>query len=168
MWFSLFFCSFPRPNKKQIQVFMIEFLRKTLSLNWGLAEVLFKLLRRWGTNPSIALISSSGQRTWRYRPARLDLHESGTSKFWAASCKNESNLLLVWITVCICSNRDLFRLTVLQKCGRDIKCSFDYGYRAALWWIFFYQIKVRQPIGRQDSMQTVIRNEEWILKIRNL
>ncbi len=24
-----------------------------------------------------------------------------SSKFWAASCKNESNLLLVWFTVCI-------------------------------------------------------------------
>ncbi len=34
-------------------------------------------------------------------------------KFWAASCKIESNLLLVWITVCMCSNRDPFRRTLL-------------------------------------------------------
>ncbi len=46
---------------------------------------------------------------------------------WAASCKNDSNLLLVWITVCMCSNNNLFHRTVLQKCGRDIKCSLDYG-----------------------------------------
>jgi hypothetical protein len=31
---------------------------------------------------------------------------------------------LVWITVCMCSNRDLFLQNVLQKCGRDIKFSF--------------------------------------------
>jgi hypothetical protein len=40
----------------------------------------------------------------------------------------------------MCSNRDLFRRTVLQKCGRDINCSLDCGNpnqnRAALWWIF--------------------------------
>ncbi len=42
-----------------------------------------------------------------------------SSKLWAASCKNKSNLL-VWITGCMWSNRDLFRRTVLQKCGRDI------------------------------------------------
>jgi len=46
-----------------------------------------------------------------------------SSKFWAASCKNESNLLLVWITVCLCYNHDLF----CQKCRRDINCSLDYG-----------------------------------------
>ncbi len=50
-----------------------------------------------------------------------------SSKFWATSCKNESNLLLVWITVCMCSNHYLFRRTMLQKCGRDINCSLDYG-----------------------------------------
>jgi hypothetical protein len=49
------------------------------------------------------------------------------SKFWADSCKNESNLLLVWIRVCMFSNRDLFRRTVLQKCGRYINCSLDYS-----------------------------------------
>ncbi len=50
-----------------------------------------------------------------------------SSKFWAASCKNESNLLLVWIAIYMCSICNLFRLTVLQKCGRDISCSLDYG-----------------------------------------
>ncbi len=43
-----------------------------------------------------------------------------SSKFWADSCKNESNLLLVWNMVCMCSNLDLFRQTELQKCSRDI------------------------------------------------
>ncbi len=89
-----------------------------------------------------------------------------SSKFWAASCKNESTFLLVWITVCMCSNRDLFRRTVLQKCGRDINCSLDYSscqHPAIQTKIeqhfggLFHQIKVPQPIGGQDSMQTVIR-----------
>jgi hypothetical protein len=66
----------------------------------------------------------------------------------------------------MCSSRDLFRQTVFHKCGRDINCSLDCGSqvknsispqpdqnRAALWLIF----SVRQPIGRQDSMQTVNR-----------
>jgi hypothetical protein len=39
-----FFCSFQSPNKTQIQIFMIEFLRKTLSLSWGLAEVYFHIV----------------------------------------------------------------------------------------------------------------------------
>ncbi len=59
-------------------------------------------------------------------------------------------LLLVRFTVCMCSSRDLFRQTVLHKCGRDISCSLDCGLhvkknpsfrkpnqnRAALWRIF--------------------------------
>jgi hypothetical protein len=66
----------------------------------------------------------------------------------------------------MCSSRDLFRQTELHKCGRDIKCSLDCGLqvknssfrnpnqnRAALWQIF----SVRQPIGKQGSMQTVNR-----------
>jgi hypothetical protein len=75
-------------------------------------------------------------------------------------------LLLVRITVCMCSSRDLFRQTVFHKCGRGINCSLGCSLhpsfrnpqqnRAPLWWIF-YQITVRQPIGRQDSMQPVIR-----------
>jgi hypothetical protein len=46
----------------------------------------------------------------------------------------------------MCSNRDLFRRTVLQKCGRDINCSLGCGLhpsfrnpnqnRGALWRIF--------------------------------
>ncbi len=81
-----------------------------------------------------------------------------SSRFWAASWRNESNLLLV-----LCSNRVLFRQTMLQKCWRDINCSLDYGsvrekfQRPAIqtkieqyFGGFFHQIKVRQPIGRQD------------------
>jgi hypothetical protein len=33
-------------------------------------------------------------------------------------------LLLVRITVCMCTNRDLFCLTVLKKCGRDKQLFF--------------------------------------------
>ena len=54
----------------------------------------------------------------RYSFSTFSVHSwifKNTSKFWAASCKNKSNLLLVWITVCMCSNRDLFRRTVLKK-----------------------------------------------------
>jgi len=66
----------------------------------------------------------------------------------------------------MCSSRDLFRQTVFHKCGRGINCSLDCGSqvknlsfrnpnqnRAELWRIF----SVRQPIGRQGSMQTVNR-----------
>jgi hypothetical protein len=58
-----------------------------------------------------------------------------------------------------------FPQTVLQKCWRDINCSLDYRswVKNAIqtkikqhFGIFFHQIKMRQPIGRQDSMQTVI------------
>ncbi len=44
-------------------------------------------------------------------------------------CRFYMNLisLLVWITVRICSNRNLFGQTMLQKCGRDINCSLDYS-----------------------------------------
>ncbi len=59
-------------------------------------------------------------------------------------------LLLVRITVCMDSNRGLFRRTELQKCGRDINCPLGScskvkNYiiprnpnqkRAAVWWIF--------------------------------
>jgi hypothetical protein len=66
----------------------------------------------------------------------------------------------------MCSSRDLFRQTVLHKCGRDITCSLDCGSqvknssfcnpnqnRAAHWQIF----SVRQPIGKQGFMQTMNR-----------
>ncbi len=36
-------------------------------------------------------------------------------------------LLLVRFTVCMCSNRDLFRQTVFHKWGRGINCSLDCG-----------------------------------------
>ncbi len=35
-------------------------------------------------------------------------------------------ILLVGITGCMCTNHDLFRWTVLQKCGRVNNCSWDY------------------------------------------
>ncbi len=46
---------------------------------------------------------------------------------WAASYKNESNLLLVRITVCLGTNCELFRQTVLQKYRKINYCSLDYG-----------------------------------------
>jgi hypothetical protein len=36
-------------------------------------------------------------------------------------------LLLVRLTVCMCSSRDLFRQTVFHKSGRGINCSWDCG-----------------------------------------
>jgi hypothetical protein len=80
-------------------------------------------------------------------------------------------LLLVRISVCMCSNHDLFRRTVLQKCGRHQLffglrlVSKEFQYSAIQTKIevhfggFFHQIKVRQPIARQDFMQTVIRTK---------
>jgi hypothetical protein len=70
----------------------------------------------------------------------------------------------------MCSSRDLFLQTVPHKCGRDINCLLDCGsqvkipsFRNSQTKIeanlggFFHELKVRQPIGRQDSMQTVNR-----------
>ncbi len=78
------------------------------------------------------------------------------------------------ITVCVGTNRNLCRRTVRQKCRKVNNCFVDYGP-----WVeylknsnmpqskpkkivqpfggFFQQIKVRQPIGGKDSLQTVIR-----------
>ena len=78
----------------------------------------------------------------------------------------------------MCSSRDLFSGTVLQKCGRDIRHQLFFG----LWLVsrafqhpaiqtkieqnfggFFHKIKVRQPTGRKDSKQTEIpKAEGWI------
>ncbi len=81
--------------------------------------------------PSIQIGSAWEWYHWiRHQPLYvffLSLIFNKNSKFWDASCKNESNLLLVWITVCMCSNSNLFCQTVLQKCRRDINCSLDYG-----------------------------------------
>ncbi len=81
-------------------------------------------------------------------------------------------IVLVGITGCMCTNRDLFCLTVLEKCGRVNNSSWDYGLGSRIFEEdqqsaiqteielnfggFFQQIKVRQPIGRKDSKQTVI------------
>jgi hypothetical protein len=56
-------------------------------------------------------------------------------------------LLLVRITVCMCSNRGLFRRTVLQKCGRDINCSLDYGSWVKNSKILAIQTKIEQHFG---------------------
>jgi hypothetical protein len=70
----------------------------------------------------------------------------------------------------MCSNRYLFRRTLLQKIGERHQLFFglrlvskEFQHPAIQTRIkqhfggFFHQIKVRQPIGRQDSMQTMIR-----------
>jgi hypothetical protein len=59
----------------------------------------------------------------------------------------KSNLLLVWITVCMCSNR--------EHPAIQTKIEQHFGG-------FFHQIKVCQPIGRQDSMQTVIETSRML------
>jgi hypothetical protein len=48
------------------------------------------------------------------------------------------------------SNPDLFRRTVLQHPAIKTKIEHHFGG-------FFHQTKVHQPLGRQDSMRTVIR-----------
>ncbi len=58
-------------------------------------------------------------------------------KFWAAKYKKPVILLLVRITVCMCTNRDLAIQTKIVQ-------SFD-GF-----------LKVSQALGRKDSIQTVI------------
>ncbi len=90
-----------------------------------------------------------------------------SSKFWAASCTNESNLLLDWITVYMCSNiqwsfppnhtpkmrkrHQLFfglRLVSKEFQHPAIQTKIEEHFGG-----FFHQC---QPIGRQDSMQTLI------------
>jgi hypothetical protein len=88
-----------------------------------------------------------------------------TSKFWAASLKNESNLLLVRITVFMGTNRNLFRRTVLQNCRKVKNCSLDYcswenipTFRnpnqnsAALWRIF--STNKSAPANRKKGFYT--------------
>jgi hypothetical protein len=72
----------------------------------------------------------------------------------------------------MCTNRDLFLQTVLQKCGRGqqllfglrlVSRIFEENQQSAIqtniehhFGGYFQQIKGQQPIGRQDSKQTVI------------
>jgi hypothetical protein len=78
-------------------------------------------------------------------------------------------ILLVGITGCMATNRNLFRRTVLYKCGRVNKLfmglrlvSKEFHHSAIQTKIeenfggFFHQRKVRQSIGRKDSKQTLI------------
>ncbi len=101
-----------------------------------------------------------------------------TSKFWAASNKTESNLLLVWITVCMRTNRDLFPAKPCSKNAGVYNCSLDYGL-----WVeefqhpairtklvqhfggFFHQIKVCQPIGRTEQAAGWINF--WMKRLRD-
>ncbi len=83
-----------------------------------------------------------------------------TSNFWAASLKNESNLL-VWITVCMGTNCNLFRRTVLEMPEskqlsfrlRLVRRIFQHpAIQTKIVQHFgkiFHHIKVRQPIGRR-------------------
>jgi hypothetical protein len=88
-------------------------------------------------------------------------------------CKKESNLLLVWITVA-CAQTEIFSGVTPNRAPKirgerhqlffglqlpskelqhpviQIKIEKHFGG-------FFHQMKVRQPIGRQDSKQTVTR-----------
>ncbi len=87
-------------------------------------------------------------------------------------------ILLVGITGCRYVHKprsfppNLFRRTMLQKFGRVNNCSWDYSLESRIFEEnqqsaiqteielnfcgFFQQIKVRQPIGRKDSIQTMI------------
>jgi hypothetical protein len=75
-------------------------------------------------------------------------------------------LLNVGITGCMGTNHNLFRRTVLQKLflglrlvSRIFEEKQQYAIQTKIeqhFGRFFQQIKVRQPIGRKDSKQTVI------------
>jgi hypothetical protein len=81
-------------------------------------------------------------------------------------------ILLVGITGCMCTNRNLFLRTVLQKCGRGqqllfglrlISSIFEENQQSAIqtkiqhhFGGFFQQIKERVTIGRKDPKQTPI------------
>ena len=123
-----------------------------------------------------------------YRPARLDLRESGTigQAFKRTStakgflffnfsseylkqlqsskplhAKRPLILLLVRITVCMCSNHNLYHRTVLHKCGKGINFSLGCGLKVKNFIIpqskpkqsrFFYQIKVFRTSRRLGSI----------------
>ncbi len=127
--------------------------------NRGQGPIYFLLLCR-GSSPFTHCATSAG-RSWIF---------DKSSNFWAASCKNESNLLLVWITVCMCSNRDFSAEQCYKNMGERHQLLFglrlvskEFQHPAIQTKIeqhcggFFQRIKVRQPIGKQNSMQTVIR-----------
>ncbi len=107
-----------------------------------------------GFGPGKSFFPDPGSNPWRYRPARLDLHESGIiekpfKRTSTAICfqffifdleflkqlqsseplhaKRPLIFLLVRFTVCMRSSRDLFRQTVFHKCERGINCSLDCG-----------------------------------------
>ncbi len=81
----------------------------------------------------------------------------------------------VGITGCMVTNRNLFHQPGLQKCGKVFGLrlvSKEFQHSAIQTRIaqhfgrFFHQINVLQPIGRKDSIQTVIqtsRRLDWIL-----
>jgi hypothetical protein len=113
--------------------------------------------------PPLALrkYRNGGLSTSRYRPARLDLHESGIP---LDSLEKDINLLLVLIMGCRCSNRNrapkilerhqlFFGLRLVSKEFKHPAIQTKIGQHFGG---FFHQIKVRHPIERQDSMKTVI------------
>jgi hypothetical protein len=79
---------------------------------------------------------------------------------------------------CMCTNRNLFHQTSLQKCVESQQLFFG-GWLVSIifeefqhpafqtkliqhFGRFFHQIKVRQPIGRKDSIQTVCRRSKGL------
>ena len=82
-------------------------------------------------------------------------------------------LLLVRLTACMCSSRDLFRQTVFHKCGRGINCSLGCGLhpsfrnphlnRAPLWWIFLSNNSA--PANRKTAFyanREPNKQEDWV------
>jgi hypothetical protein len=84
--------------------------------------------------------------------------------------KNEFNLLLVWIAVCMRTNRDLsppnrspnmregqqlfFGLRLLSRLFEEFQHPAIQTKIVQHFGGFFHQIKVRQPIGKKDSTYT--------------
>ncbi len=80
-----------------------------------------------------------------------------TSKFWAASCKKASNPPRSFSPNHAPKMRERYQLFFgLRLEGKKFHHSAIQTKIEKLFGGFFLQIKVCQPIGRQDSMQTVI------------
>ena len=72
-----------------------------------------------------------------------------TSKFWAASCKNDSNLLLVRITICIESCLAIgWRTFIWWK--NPPKCS-SILVRVAEWWSFYLRAAIQRTIDASPA-----------------
>ncbi len=72
-------------------------------------------------------------------------------------------ILLVGITGCMCTNRDLFRRTVLQKCRRVNNCSWDH----TLWVEYLRKPTIRNPKNSAALWRIFSTNQSATATVRD-